>query len=90
MGGDEFITEAKSGPALRRALGSAPAFAGPAGPSMPPLYMYTYMYMYGHGDPVTDITLAMDYDSLVSPAIPLPAFEGWLSARLRLTRTLEQ
>ena len=27
----------KSGPAMRRAAGSAPAFAGPAGPSMPPL-----------------------------------------------------
>ena len=32
MGGIELITVAKSGPALRRALGSAPAFAGPAGP----------------------------------------------------------
>ena len=29
----------KSGPALRRAPGSAPALAGPAGPSKPPLIL---------------------------------------------------
>ena len=35
--GRAFITEAESGLVLRRAPGSAPAFAGPAGPSTPPL-----------------------------------------------------
>ena len=28
-----------------------------------------YMYMYSHGDPVTDVTLAMDYGSLALPVI---------------------
>ena len=49
--------------------------------------MYTYMYMYGHGDPVTDVTLAVDYDSLVSLVDPLPVRGGSV---LGYTRTLEQ
>ena len=35
------------------------------------------MYMYSHGNPVTDVTLAMDYDSLASQADPLPVRDGW-------------
>ena len=37
VGGVKLITEAKSGLALHRAPGSAPAFGGPARPSMLPL-----------------------------------------------------
>ena len=40
MGGVQLIVQAKSGPALRTAPESGPAFAGPAGPSMPPLHNY--------------------------------------------------
>ena len=35
-----------------------------------------YMYMYSHGNPVTDVILAMDYDSLAPPGDPLPVRGG--------------
>ena len=38
----------KSGPALRRAPGSAPAFATPAGPSMPPLAANDVQTLYAY------------------------------------------
>ena len=41
-----------------------------------PILVKLRTFMYSHGNPVTDVILAMDYDSLAPPGDPLPVRGG--------------